>query len=143
MHLPPPSSFQPPPSSLQRHQCYEHKNIACIWAISPSFGWKIQSCPFWLKTSTHGIFEWLIPNSELHFCNSDPKINFWAKLGRKKKSSFYLKISTHGISRMLIFIPTLVFWISNPKSIFRQICVKKFKVVCTHRILKMWFLFGQ
>ena len=33
-----PSSFQPPPSSLQHPQRYENQNIARNWAISPNLG---------------------------------------------------------------------------------------------------------
>ena len=96
------------------------------WAISLNLGWKIKSCPFWLKIDTHGILKVLIPNQELDFWNFDPKIHFWASLGPKTKSCpFCLKIGTHGISRMLILIPTLVFWISNPNFFFGQIWAKK------------------
>ena len=72
----------------------------------------------------------LIPDPELNFRNSGPKIHYWVNFGQKSQSClFFQRIGTHGISRMLIFIPTLVFWISNPKSIFGQICAKQFKVV--------------
>ena len=127
---PPPSSFQPPPSSLQHPQQYLNQNTARNWAISPNLGQKIKSCPFWLKIGTHGILEVLIPNPDLDFWNSDPKIHFWANLGPKSQSCpFCLKIGTHGISRMLILIPTLVLWISNSKFLFGQIWAKKVKVV--------------
>ena len=128
-----PSSTQlhsPPPSSLQHPEQYLTQNIARNWAISPNLGRKIKSCPFWLKIGTHGILEVLIPNPDLDFWNSDPKIHFWANLGPKIQSCpFCLKIGTHGISRMLILIPTLVSWISNPNFLFGQICTKKVKVV--------------
>ena len=147
LHPAPPSSFQPPPSSLQHPQQYLNQNIARNWAISPNLGQKIKSCPFWLKIGTHGILEVLIPNPDLDFWNSDPKIHFWANLGSKSQSCpFCLKIGTHGISRMLILIPTLVFWISKPKSIFGQIWAEKFKVVhfdwkLSHMIYRWcWFL---
>ena len=53
----------------------------------------------------------LIPNPDLDFWNSDPKIHFWANLGPKIQSySFCLKIGTHRISRMLIPNPDLDFW---------------------------------
>ena len=131
LHLLPPSSFQPPPSSLEHPQQYLNQNIARNWAISPNLGQKIKSCPFWLKIGTHGILEVLIPNPDLDFWNSDPKNHFWANLGPKIQSCpFCLKIGTHGISKMLILIPTLVFWISNPNFLFGQIWAKKFKVVC-------------
>ena len=142
--LSPPSSFEPPPSSLQHPQHYWNRNIARNWAISPNLGRKIQSCPFWLKIGTHGLLEVLILNLHLDFWNSDPKINFWANLGRKSQSCpFCLKIGTHDISRMLILIPTLVFWISNPKSIFGQIWAKKVKLrlkTGMHGILRILIL---
>ena len=130
LHPPALSSFQSPASSLQHSQQYLNQNIARNWAISPNFGRKIKSCPFWLKIGTHGILEVLIPNPDLDFWNSDPKIHFWANLGPKIQSCpFCLKIGTHGISKMLILIPTLVFWISNPNFLFGQIWAKKVKVV--------------
>ena len=130
LHPPPPSSFQPPPSFLQHPQQYLHQNVARNWAISPNFGQKIKSLPFWLKIGTHGILEVLIPNPDLDFWNSDPKIHFWASLGPKSQSCpFCLKIGAQSISRMLILIPTLVFWISKFEFLFRQIWAKKVKVV--------------
>ena len=112
------SSFHSPLSSLQRPQKYSNQNIARNWAISPNLGRKIQSCPFWLKIGSHGILEVLIPNPDLDFWNSDPKIHFWANLGPKSQSClFCLKIGTHGISRMLILIPALVFSNFKPKSL--------------------------
>ena len=130
LHPPALSSFQSPASSLQHSQQYLNQNIARNWAISPNLGQKIKSCPFWLKIGTHGILEVLIPNPELDFWNSNPKIHFWANLGPKIQSCpFCLKIGTHGISRMLILIPTLLFWISNPNFLFGQIWTKKVKVV--------------
>ena len=121
-------------------------------------GPKTESCPFCLKIGTHGISRKLIllptlvswisnPNFlfgqiwakkvkvvrfnwKLTHMVSDPKIHFWANLGRKNQSClFFLKIGTHGILTMLILIPTLVFWISDRKSIFGQIWAKKVKIV--------------
>ena len=126
LHLPPPSftqfrppplsSFQPPPSSLQHPQQYLNQNIARNWAISPNLGQKVQSCPFWLKIGSDGIMDVLIPNPDLDFWNSNPKIYFWANLGPKSQNCpLCLKIITHGISRMLILIRTLIFWNSEPK----------------------------
>ena len=122
---------------------------------------------FCLNTGSHGILEVLIPNPDLDFWNSDPKIHFWANLGPKSQSCpFCLKIGTHGISRMLILIPTLIlliFWNCNPKIHFwgnldqkSQSCAFCLKIG-THGILRMliliptlvlWisnskFLFGQ
>ena len=130
LHPPPPSSFQTPPSFLQHPQQYLHQNVACNWAISPNLGQKIKSRPFWLKIGTHGILEVLIPNPDLNFWNSHPKIHFWASLGPKCQSCpFCLKIGAQSISRMLILIPTLVFWISNFEFLFGQIWAKNVKVV--------------
>ena len=120
-HPPPPSSFQSPLSSLQHPQQYSNQNIARNWAISPNLDQKIQSCPFWLKIGPHGILEALIPNPDLHFWNSDPKIYFCANLSPKSWGClFCLKIGTDSISNILILIPTLVFWISNSKFLFGQ-----------------------
>ena len=116
LHPPPSSSFQPSPSSLQHPQQYSNQNIARNWAISPNLGRKIQSCPFWLKIGSLGILEVLIPNPDLDFWNSDPKIHFWLNLGPKsQRCPFCLNIGTHGISKMLILIPKLIFWNSDPK----------------------------
>ena len=52
----------------------------------------------------------LIPNPDLDFKNFDPKIHFWANLGRKIQSCpFCPKIGTHITSRMLIPNPDLDF----------------------------------
>ena len=131
MHPPPPSSIHlhpPPPSSTQLHPAHFSlhpalcntlnnfltKILHVIGQFSPNLGQKIKNCPFWLKIGTHGILEMLIPNPDLDFLNSDPKIHFWANLGPKiQRRPFCLKIGTHGISKMVIVIATLVFWISN------------------------------
>ena len=130
LHPPQLSWFQPPPSSLQHPYQYSNQNTASNWAIFPNLGRKIQSCLFSLKIGTHSFLEVLIPNPDLDFWNSDPKIHFWATCGPKSQSCLFCqKIGTHGISWMLIFIPTLVFWISNPKFLFGQIwaiCVNFF-----------------
>ena len=126
----PPSSFQLPPSSLQHPQRYLNQYIARNWAISPILGRKTKSCPFWLKTGTHGILEGLILNPDWDFWNSDSKIHFWANLCPKIQNClFYLKIGTHGISTMLILITILVSWISNPNFLFRQIRAGNVKVI--------------
>ena len=105
-----------PTSSLQHPQQYLNQNIARNWAISPNLGQKIKSCPFWLKIGPHDILEVLIPNPDLDFWNSDPKIHFWANLGPKIQSCpFCLKIGAHSISRMLIPNPDLDFWNFDPK----------------------------
>ena len=67
LHPPPPSLFQPPPSSLQHLQQYLNHNIERNWATSPNLGQKIKSCQFSLKIGTHGKLEVLIPNPDLDF----------------------------------------------------------------------------
>ena len=135
MHPSPPSSIHPnqlhpAPSSpihlhpahfsfhlaLQHLRQYLNQNIARNWAISPNLDRKIKSCSFWKIIGTHDILEVLIPNRELDFWNSDPKIHFWTNLDRKIQSCpFCLKIGTHSISRMLITNPDLDFWKFDPK----------------------------
>ena len=116
LHPPPPSSFQPSPSSLQHPQQYFKQNIARNWAISPNLGQKTKSCPFWLKIGTLGILEVLIPNPDLDFWNSDTKIHFWANLGPKIiKCLNCLKIGAYSISRMVTPNPDLDFWNFDPK----------------------------
>ena len=84
-----------------------------------------------MKIGTHGILEVLIPNPDLEFRNSDPKILFQANLGRKSQSfPFCLKIGTHDILEELILIPDLDFRNPTAKSIFEQIWAEKAKVVC-------------
>ena len=147
LHSPPPSLFQSPPSSLQHLQQYLNQNIARNCSISPSLGRKIKSYPFWLKIGTLDIVEVLIPNPDLDFWNSVPKINFSANLGLKiQNCSFCLKISAHSITRMQIPNPGLDFWNSNPKSHFwanfgrkSQSCSFLLKIG-THDILTMLIL---
>ena len=116
LHPPPFNSFQPPRSSLQHPQRYKNQNIARNWGISPNLGRKFRSCWFCLKIASHGILEVLIPNPDLEFRYSDPKILFWANLGEKSQSCpFCLEIGTHGILEELILHPDLVFQNSNPK----------------------------
>ena len=74
LHPAPPSSFQPPPSSLQHPQRYKNQNIERNWAIAPNLDGKIRSYLFFLKIGTYGILEELIPNLELNFRNSDLKM---------------------------------------------------------------------
>ena len=85
LHLPPLSSFQPQPSSLQHPQQYSNQNITRNWAISPNLCRKNQNCPFWLKIGSQGMLEVLIPNPALGFWNSDPKIDFLQTLAQKVK----------------------------------------------------------
>ena len=46
LYPPPPSSFQPPTSCMQRPQQYLNQNIAGNWIISLKLGQKVQCCPF-------------------------------------------------------------------------------------------------
>ena len=94
LHPSPPSSFQPPPSSLQHPQQYSNQNIARNLAISPNLGRKIQS-PFWPKSSAHAILEVLIPNPNLDFLNSNPKIHFLGKFGPKNSKLSVLSKKWH------------------------------------------------
>ena len=134
MHTAPPSSFQPPPSSIHLHpahfssppsflqhpQQYLNQNIAHDWAISPNLGQNIKSCPFWQKIGTHGILEVLIPNPDLDFWNSDLKIHFLGKFCPKNSKlsvlseswcTQYLK-DANSKSRLRF----LKFWPQNPFS---------------------------
>ena len=74
---------------------YIFRNIARNWAIYPNLGRTIQSCSFGLKNGSHGILEVLIPNTDLDFRNSGPKIHFWANLGPKSQSCFILSKNQH------------------------------------------------
>ena len=142
LHPPPPSLFQLPPSSLQHPQQYLNQNLARNWAISPNLGQKIKKCPFWLKTGPHGILEVFIPNPDLDFWNSDPKIHFWANLGPKIQSCpFCLKIGAHSISRMLIPNPDLDFWNFDPKIHFWTNLAQKSKI--DHFVWKLVHLVFQ
>ena len=145
LHPAPSTSTQlhlPPLSSIHLHPAhFSLRN----WAIFLNLERKIQSYPpFWLKIRTHGILEVLISNPDLDFWHSEPKIHFWANLGRK--CLFWLKVSIHSILRMLILIPTLLFSISNPKSTFGKIWAEKSKVLhfdwkLAHMVFRgCWFL---
>ena len=144
LHPPPPSSFQPPHSSLEHPQQYLNQNIARNWTISSNLRWKIKSSSFWLKIGRHAILEVLIPNPELDFWNSDPKIHFGANLCPKIQSCpFCLKIGAHSISRMLIpnsdldfsyFDPKMYFWANLcPKGQSCPFCLK----IGAHSISRM------
>ena len=135
LHPPPSTSTQLISASTQLSATLStilNQNIARNWAISPNLGQKIKSYPFWLKIDRHGMLDVLIPNPELGFWNSDPKImDIWPNLVPKIQSfPFCLKIGTHSISRMLILNPDLDFWNSDPKIYFwEEIWYQKFKVV--------------
>ena len=114
LHPPLPSSFQRPPSSLQHPQQYLNQNIARNWAISPNLGRKIQSCPFWLKIGWHGILEVLIPNPDLDFWNSDPKIYFLGKFVPKK-------------SKLSVLSESWYTWYLEDANSYSKICFLNFK----------------
>ena len=85
----------------------------------------------------------MIPNPDLDFRNSAPKIHFWANLCRKRQSCpFCLKIDTPGILEKLIPILNLYF---RNSEFFGQIWVEKIKIVSfvwklTHMVSwKSWF----
>ena len=162
MHPPPPSSIHLPPAHFNIHPSPPTSSqlisasaqlsatpspifepvVARNWAISPNLGWKIKSCPFWLKIGTHGILEVFIPNPDLDFWNSDPKINFWANLSPKIQSCpFCLKIGAFSIWRMLILNPDLDFRNSDPKIHFWANLGPKFKVV--RFVWKLVYLVSQ
>ena len=110
-----------------------------LWISNPNFLFG----QIWAKKVKVVRFNWKLTQMV-----SDPKIHFWANLGRKNQSClFFLKIGTHGILMMLILIPTLVFWISDPKSIFGKIWTKKVKAVqfgwkLAQKVFRRcWFLF--
>ena len=145
MHAAPPSSIYLQPADFNLHPADFSLHVALfntlryVWTkilhvigqFPQLYAKKLKNVHFWLKISTHGILEMLIPNPDLDFWNSDPKIHFWANLSPKIQSyPFCLNIGTHGISRMLILIPALVFWVSNPNFLFGQILAKKVNVVC-------------
>ena len=145
MHPPPSSSIRldpASPSSIYLQPAYFNLHLA--WSSStqlpgtPSTIFEPKYCTylgnfsrFSLKNSKlsilienwlNGILEELIPNQDLDFWNSNPKIHFWINLSQKRQSRpFCLKIGTHGTSRMLILIATLCskiqipkFWPQNP-----------------------------
>ena len=101
-----------PPSSIHFHPAHFNLQpahfsllpalfypIARYWAISPNFGRKIKSCPFWLKIGTHGILEVLIPNPNLDFWNFDHKNHFRATLGQKFKAVRFVWKLVHVVSQ--------------------------------------------
>ena len=104
--------------------CHTAKNNSTECSISfkklENF-WITKICPdiTYLTPLNDDILEVLIPNPDLDFWNSDPKIHFWANLGPKIQSCpFCLKIGAHSISRMLIPNPDLDFWNFDPKIYF-------------------------
>ena len=56
------------------------------------------------KIGKHGILEVLIPNPDLDFWNSDPKIQFWANFGRKSQSCSFAWKLAHIVSRGCWFL---------------------------------------
>ena len=104
-----------------------------FWISTPNFLFGqiwAKKVKLFVKIGTHCILEVQILNPDLDSWNSDPKILFWANLGRKSQSCpVWLKIGTQSVSTMLILIPIFFFSVSNPKSFFGQIWAERFKVV--------------
>ena len=87
-----------------------------IWAE------KFEVVHFDGKNGAGGILVVLIPNLDLNFWNSDPKIQYLGKFEPKNsKLSVLPKNWYTWYLEMLILIPTLAFWIYKPKSIYGQI----------------------
>ena len=82
LHLPPPSSFQPLPSSLQHPQQYLNQNITRNWAISLNLVQKIK-----LSISTENWHTWYFgeadSKSRLRFLKFRPQNQFLGKFGPK------------------------------------------------------------
>ena len=145
-------SLHPAPSSstssLHHPQQYFNQNIARNWAISANLGRKIKSCPFWLKISTRGIMKVFIPNPDLGFWNSDPKIHFWEILAQNfEVVRFFWKLVYIVSQGCWFLIQAYSFNILTPNSIFEQVWAQKFKVFCfvwklVHMVSQgCWFLF--
>ena len=66
--------------------------------VFPNLDPKIPSCLSWLKIGSLGNLEELIPNPDLAFLNSYPKIHFLANLGRKVKVISFAWKSLHMLS---------------------------------------------
>ena len=102
LHPPPPSLFQPPSSSSSSSKT----KILQVIGQFPKF--RLKNWKLFILTEKYckQYFGGANSESKLRFFNSDPKIHFWANLGRKNQSCpFCLKIGTQSISRMLILIP--------------------------------------
>ena len=82
LHLCPCSWLQPPSRSLQHPQQYSIQIIARNWAISPNFGWKFQTWPFWHEIRSHGILGVLILSPDKNWV--------LGKFGSKKTKLFVL-----------------------------------------------------
>ena len=122
LHLPPLSSFQPPPNSTHLHATYFSFHSALCNTLNvirnqklnvirqfPKFRRKISNLFNLTKNCTYGIFQMLISNPELYFWNCDPKIHFLDKPAPNSESCpFCLKINTNSISR--ISNPQIHFW---------------------------------
>ena len=129
-------------SSLQHPQQYFNQIVARNCAISQNLDEKIKICLFWQKIDTHRALEVLIPNPDVDFWNSDPKIHFWENSDQKIQSClFCLKIGAHIISRMLIPYPDLDFWDFDPKIHFwANLDLKMCLEIGTHSISRMLIL---
>ena len=160
VHPPPASSIHlqpPPPSSIHLHPVHFSLHLALcntLNVIRTKMSHELGNFPKFrsknlkLTILTENWHIWYIRGADSEPRHSEPKIRFWANLGRKNQTClFCLKIGTNGISRILVLISTLVFWISNQKPIFGQIWAKKVEVVCfawklAHLVSRRcWFLF--
>ena len=121
-NLPPPCSFQPPPSSLQHRQRCWNQHIARNWATSPNLDRKSQSCAFWLKIGRHGILEGPVTNPDLDFVKYKPQNSFFGKFGPKKSKFFALLENFHtDYLKNTNSYSDIIFWIFNTKTVFEQI----------------------
>ena len=122
------------------------------------FNFKFLFRQIWDKKFKGDRFNWKLAHMISRECSSlfqnqlfefQILISFLGKFESKKSKLPVLTDNwhTHHISGMLILIPKLVCWIPNPNFLFRQIWVKKVKVVhfnwkLAHMISwGCWFLF--
>ena len=92
MHSPPPSSihlhsayFRLHPAPCNSLNVIRTKILHVIGQFPQIYTKKIQSYLSRLKIGTHGNLQALIPNLDLDFQNSDPKIHFWPSWGQKSQ----------------------------------------------------------
>ena len=83
LHPPPPSSFQPPASSLHHLQQNLNQNIARNWAIYPNLGRKIKSWHTWYIGGVNS-------ESRLRFLKFRLQNPFLGKFGPKNSKLFVL-----------------------------------------------------
>ena len=108
--------------------------------ISHVFG---QFSEIWAdrKNCAGGILVVLIPNLDLNFWNSDPKIQYLGKFGPKNyKLSALLKDWHTCIWRMLILIATLVFRIATLNPFLGKFGSKNSKLSVFPKNWHIWYL---